>query len=618
MAQLTRLLRYTRRFLSDARYRNRILDTIERHVEGAAHVDLAPTPERVAEARFLNGRRICLIGGCELTFFGEQLAGYGAEVCHSFEHGRPSDPLGELTTPGSLALSEAWDDYVLSITQVFRGMVQRLQLDGLAYGREEQERDLEAVIGNYRQAIAAIRAHSGAPIFLQTYFLGYRPTYGLHEYRSFTSGLSLIELQHAYRLRLYQLAREHAGVYVFDPDLAVAEAGMREALDPEASDGMYDHPTRAGGKLLAEHMIALLAALDPSLRRIKCAVFDLDGTLWAGVLREDGPGGVSVRETFLNVMEQLEARGILLAICSKNDEVELEHLPGLLGERLYGKIVRKHLGWGPKSEALKEIAGALNIGLDTIAFFDDSEFERAEVKANAPSVLVLGPDRIFSSPNMPEFQPLGQVTPEARARTSKYKEQERRREAQQASGEGYHEFLRSSQLRLALRPVASGEASRVFELLQRSNQLNATLGRTTMDALDAYLADPGRYLLRVARLEDRFGDYGLVGVAACAIREDGLQILELAFSCRCAGRGVEQAMVNHLGEVARSLGARSQYIEFVHGPRNQRMFEILLECGFAPAREVSRADGASVRLCRPLSHGAPLEAPDWLTMAPAA
>ena len=477
----------------------------------------------------------------------------------------------------------------------------------------------EAVIGNYRQAIGAIRGRSGAPIFLHTYFLGYRPTYGLHEYRSFASGLSLIQLQHTYRLRLYQLAREHAGVHVFDPDVAVADAGMREALDPDASDGMYDHPTRRGGKILADHMIALLAALEPSLRRIKCAVFDLDGTLWAGVLREDGPGGVSVREPLLNVMEQLEARGFCWRSAprttrrSSRAPARPPRRAPLREDGQEAPRVGPEVG-GVEGDCRRAEHRPRHAGL----------LRRLRVRARrgeGQRALRPGPRAgadFFVAEHAGSLQPLGEITPEARARTSSYKEETQRQEARQASGAGYHEFLRSSRLRLTLRPVASGEVSRVFELLQRSNQLNATLGRTTMDALGAYLADPGRYLLRVARLEDRFGDYGLVGVAACAIQEDGLQILELAFSCRCAGRGVEQAMVNHLGEVARCRGARSQYIRFVHGPRNQRMFEILLECGFAPAREVGPADGASVRLVRPLSSSASLDAPEWLSVAAAA
>jgi FkbH-like protein len=488
-----------------------------------------------------------------------------------------------------------------------------MQVQGIAYNMEEQERDLSSALDNLRQAIQIIREKSAAPIFMFSYVVTYIPVYGLHEYRSMKNGWSLIELLRIFHLRLYQLAREFNSVYVLDPDVAFESVGKNVVLDPNQSNGIFDHFSHDGAKLLVEHFIQHLTVLEPKRRQIKCAVFDLDGTLWAGVIREDGPAGLAVREYYLNTMEILAARGILLAICSKNDAAEEAHLPGLLGKELYAKIVSKQLNWKPKSQALKDIAEDLNIGLNSLAFIDDSPFERAEVAANAPEVLVLTPEQIFRSPNLPEFQPPGEITVESLSRTIKYKQAAARKDAERSSGK-LEDFLRSCELKLDLQPALPTDASRIFELLGRTNQLNATLARTSLGQLKQYLEDAGKFHPLTARLSDRFGDYGLIGFGVARQGRDHWQILELAFSCRAMGRGVERAMLHAFAIDAKAAGAGSVFIDFVCGPRNQQMLEILKECGFRGANDHAPIEGITLRLDLPLGETLTLTAPDWLEM----
>jgi methoxymalonate biosynthesis protein len=610
MSQLSRLLDYGRRFLLDTRFRNQLIDAIEERTRRAAAA--RPPEEELRRLAFLRGRKLFVAAGCEVTFLLEYLAGLGIESAHSYADGRSMDPLAELMTPGSKAFTEAWDYYLLSVAQMIRLPIQRLQTEGMDYTRAEIEADADAVLESYRRPIALIRERSAAPIFLFSYALTYRPGFGLHEYRSMERGWSLVEFLHVYHLRLYEIARRTPGVYVLDVNLALQGPGNDGSIDAAASSGIFDHLSRDGARNLGRHLVQHLSVLEPGLRRVKCAVFDLDGTLWGGVLREDGPAGVVVRIYLLDVMLLLAARGILLAICSKNDAAELEHLPALLGETLYPKIVSRHLSWAPKSTMLKDIAEELNIGLESLAFFDDSAFERAEVLANAPGVRVFTPDDVFESPNMPEFQPLGDVTREALTRTVKYREQATRREAEQSSGQDLSSFLTSCELRLSLHDMTAGETSRVFELLQRTNQLNATLTRTSLEQLRAYAAEPERYVVRVARLADRFGEYGLIGFAACEIGRETWQLLDLALSCRAAGRGVERALLDHLGSLASAAGAGSLAIRFLPGPRNRQMFEILRERGFQTPEQGTLTEGVPVDLTLPLDAGADFAFPEWL------
>jgi FkbH-like protein len=368
-----------------------------------------------------------------------------------------------------------------------------------------------------------------------------------------------------------------------------------------ASDVLGTHVTRLGGELLAERLERMLWALDARSRRIKCAVFDLDDTLWSGVLREDGVDGVFVRHDHLAAMANLASRGILLAVCSKNDPVEAELVAQLLGAELHEKIVSMSLDWEPKSSRLAKLAADLGIGLDTLAFFDDNPRERAEVEMNAPAVLVLPDTDIMAALTMPEFEPGPAITSEAGARSTMYRQQARRSEVEAASASP-EVFLRSLDLRLDLHPPSGDELTRVAELIARTNQLNATMQRTSLAELRAAVEGGGSIV--VACLSDRFGDYGLVGAAVTAVEDDSLRLVELAISCRAMGRSVEHALV---AELVGQLGpGRNLVLDFVATERNGELRRILGEIGFVPS---GSHDGVEALA---LEGGAAVAVPEWL------
>jgi len=612
MGQLKRVFRGGRRFLFNRKYRNMVLDLIQRKTEEGTNHTGAVRHDVRQRLSVLRGKRVNVVAGCELTFLVECLQNFGMKVSHTYVNGRGTDPMTEVLMPGSPALSEPWDYYILSAAQILRRLIRRIQLDCVHYLAKEQDKDLAGVLDNCRQAILAIRKRTSVPIFLFSYVLTYIPTFGLHEYRSMKNGRSLIEFWHLFHLRLYELAREFPATYVLDADLALDDMGKTNAINSEASNGMFDHLSWAGAGVLADHFIQHISIIEPELRRIKCAIFDLDGTLWSGVLREDGPGGVVVQEYFLNTMEILASRGIVLGICSKNDPVEAQHLPGLLGKEVCEKIVTCHLSWKAKSQVLKDISEELNLSLENIAFFDDSPFERAEVAANAPAVMVLSPDRIFECPNMPEFQQLGEITSEAVTRASKYQQAQQRRKAEQSSNR-LDDFLHSCDLEIDITPATPSDLSRIFELLNRAHQLNATLACPSMHQLKEQLDNSTVYHLLVAHLRDHFGDFGLIGFAAVMKSTDAWQVSELAFSCRAAGRGAEQAMLSNIAAEACADGVNSICIDFHPGPSNQQMLTILQDCGFSPSG-TSLVAGKPIRLTRSLHSSDTIKAPEWLTI----
>jgi FkbH-like protein len=313
-------------------------------------------------------------------------------------------------------------------------------------------------------------------------------------------------------------------------------------------------------------------------------------------------------------MEKLHSRGILLAICSKNDPVERSLIPELIGRELFENVVSVNLTWQPKSQILRDIAEELNIGLDSLAFFDDSPFERAEVAANAPEVMVFGPEHLFGCLNRPAFEQPGRMTQESLTRTAKYKQQSKRKEAEKSSGTGLLEFLTSCQLKLELLTPSGADLGRVFELLQRTNQLNATLKRTSLEELKKQSEDSQQYQMMIARLRDKFGDYGLIGFASFKKSRECWQILDFAFSCRSAGRGVEQAILSEASRMARDEGSSAIIIDFCPGPRNQQMFEILKGCGFSGLNGERLEEGISIRLEYVPTPDQSISFPQWIEL----
>ncbi len=611
MGQFYRLATYAKKFLLNRQYRNKVIGIIQRQVEGERHVEATTDTEKYD---WLSKKRMYLVGGCELTFFKDILNAQGVQCYHTFDHGRVSDPLADVQDSHGPLWSFSPDYLLLSQVQLFRRLVGRVQREGWSYERVEQEGDLEEMIRNYDLAIQRIRKEIESPIFIYTYPLEYKPAFGMHEYRSLPKSLSLIELIRAYELRLYQLAKEHSQVFILDNNLALEHSGKTGCIDPENADGVYEHLTRKGARVVGDNLLCQLNAIEPSVRRVKCAVFDLDGTLWSGVLREDGPQGLIVRNQVLTIMHHLATRGIILAICSKNDEVELEHLPGLIGQALLDKIVVKKLNWQPKSFNLREIAGELNIGLDTLAIFDDNPVERAEIQTNAAEVLVLSETDIGTSLKHPAFEPFGQVTPEAFSRVQKYQQQAERQALEKEYKEGvYEDFLLKCQLELTIRPPLAGEISRVHELIQRTNQLNATMRRTTMADLQEYFGKPDQYAFRIALLKDRFGDYGLIGAVIAEKKTTYWEIIELAFSCRAMGKQVEQACLNHLAYTAAEAQAPTLQVHFMKTARNAQMYRILEEVGFSP--HDGKTDSEEITLYRSLSLETMAAYPAWFKIS---
>lgn len=318
-------------------------------------------------------------------------------------------------------------------------------------------------------------------------------------------------------------------------------------------------------------------------KKVKIVVWDLDNTVWAGTLIEDGPGNVTLKPGVREVIEALDARGIVNSVASKNHEdaalAELERL----GLRDY--FVFPMISWGPKSDAVRRIVRSFNVGEDTIAFVDDQPFEREEVRVGNPKVRVYSHDLATDLLAREEFDV--PVTDEARNRRSFYRTEEVRNLALEQSSGDYLAFLKQSQIRVRVALAGSDQIERIHELVQRTNQLNFSGNRYSKSDLHATLSRTDRecYLIDA---QDNYGKYGYVGFAVVRPGEVP-KVVDLAFSCRVQSKRVEHAVLVFLMATYAARGARQIEIFYHSTDRNQQIAQVFpdLECA-----EISR-DGSN-------------------------
>lgn len=336
-------------------------------------------------------------------------------------------------------------------------------------------------------------------------------------------------------------------------------------------------------------------------RTRKCLVVDLDNTLWGGVIGDDGVGGIEIGEgsaageafkAFQFYLRELKERGVLLAVCSKNDEAIaksafLEHPDMVL--RLEDFVAFK-ANWRPKSENIRAMAQELNLGLDAFALVDDNPAERAEVALALPEVAV---------PEMPD-DPAGMlraldrarlfettaISSEDRGRTSAYQALRATRESAPDVTD-VPAFLQSLGMSAQVEPFRPASFERITQLINKTNQFNLTTPRVVQAEVERLAVDPAVVTCTV-RLRDRFADHGLISVAWGRVEEGSLRIEAWLMSCRVLGRGVERLVHNYFLAQARAHGATSLVGEFRPTSRNGLVREHYASLGFTSAARGSR------------------------------
>ncbi len=565
---------------------------------------------------WLRDKKISIISGCELSYVSRILKRAGMDVSHTYENHGAMDPYTELMNPNPSVNVGSSDYIVLSQVQIIRSLITFWERNRGSTSPNHQKKQLESTIQALDWSINKIREVSDSPIWLTTHIWTDNPIFGIHEYRGCGDGMSVNELVLYYKLLLYGLCKKHDSTYVLDVDLALDShgkwpVGSGPRIRPYESLG--GHPEENGAKIIVGHLYHQFCTISKHITKIKCAILDCDNTLWDGVLREDGVDGIKVHKNRLAKLRHLSRRGLILALCSKNDPEDEELILRVLRDNdseMADAIVSTRINWQPKSANISSIVDELNIGKDSVVFFDDNPFERAEVNSVTPEIRVFDAIFIEESTNWPIFHPYGDITSDTGNRFQLYKDESKRKEVEEGFEENdFESFLHSCGLRLEIRSAMSDDLPRVSELIQRTNQMNATLKRFDLLEIRKKFTSDTDHIF-ITKLGDNFGDYGIIGTAICSIEESQISIDELALSCRAMGRKVEHALLEEVVGFCQDNDLMKIGINVQKTSRNHQIISILEECGF----EDSDSEGQIHLYELDVSGRKGREFPPWFTL----
>lgn len=300
-------------------------------------------------------------------------------------------------------------------------------------------------------------------------------------------------------------------------------------------------------------------------KKVKCVVWDLDNTIWLGVLLENDQ--IDLFPGVVEIIKTLDSRGILQSIASKNDYdramSKLEEY-GLAEYFLYPQI-----NWNAKSSSLKNIAQSINIGIDTLAFIDDQPFEREEVTYSLPEVFCISTENLDSLLEMSEMNPRF-ITEDSKIRRLMYLSDIRRKEDEEKFVGPQEEFLATLGMMLTISTAQESDLQRAEELTLRTNQLNTTAYTYSYEELRCF-SQSKQHKLLIAGLADKYGTYGKIGLALVEMGADVWTIKLLLMSCRVMSRGIGTVIINHVCREAKKHGVKLQ-AEFIPNERNRMMY----------------------------------------------
>jgi FkbH-like protein len=497
-------------------------------------------------------------------------AGFAPEI-HVGEYDASAQ---EALDPGS-ALYAFKPDLILLLNWI-EGLSPALCRQFLTLDKEDRDREIERLRRDQAVLLDALRKQSDAPILVNNHPLPAAPTLGILDAQTGSGQADAIACLNA---ALREDSARVQGVHTIDLRRIMSDVGWSGGVD-ERMWHLARAPFTNGALLeIGREIGKFVRALRGGVR--KCLVLDCDNTLWGGVVGEDGLGGIALSQShpgsgFLALQQEaknLAARGVLLALCTKNNredvlEVLNSHPDMLLRER---DFVAMQINWTDKVDNLRAIAAELNIGIDSLVLVDDSVFEIENVRERLPQVATIHLDGKPSThaaklARCGLFDSLS-FSQEDRERSEMYRADKVREELRGKAG-SLEEYLAGLEIVADIGPIAPGQAPRVSQLTQKTNQFNMTTRRLSEADIERMAsAQDGAVYQLTAR--DRASNLGLVGVAAVRYADGRAEITDFLMSCRALGRGLEDALVATIASDARKRAATTIVGRFVATKKNQ-------------------------------------------------
>ena len=471
---------------------------------------------------------------------------------------------------------------------------------------------------------AAHRHSPGASLILHTLSLPDRSPFGLLDLKNERGQRARVEALNA---ALVELVRDRKEVLLLDQERVEARHGKSRVRDDRLWYMAGIPFSESFLQVLAAEYVRMIRPLKGLVR--KCIVLDLDETLWGGVVGEDGLAGIKLGgndapgnayHDFQIGLDGLQRRGVLLALCSKNNPDDvwpvIDSHPHMVLRRSH--FAASRINWRDKASNIVDIARELNLGIDSIVFLDDNPAERALVRQQLPDVLTveMPADPTYFARTLAEldvFESL-ELTDEDRRRGEMYRQSRARREFEEGRNAPTEltSHLESLQIVVNIQKATPFSIARVAQLVNKTNQFNLTTRRYTQAQIQTMVDTPESWAVYTVSVTDRFGDLGLTGVAIVRMGLDAWSIDSFLLSCRVLGRGVEHALLAHIVARAREAGAQRVHGLFIQTAKNAPASGFYADRGFCLIATAPEDDGATayeLELNSPKSQAGP---PTWL------
>ncbi|MCH1430114.1 MAG: HAD-IIIC family phosphatase [Chlamydiales bacterium] len=458
----------------------------------------------------------------------------------------------------------------------------------LYYNKEGKQSVLELFDLTLQSIKAFLQKHSEKRLIVSTLCL---PAMNYHTFIDAAEASSSFALEFELNSRLHELKNSCANLHLLPTNLVFHQLGFKECF---ASKYWYlgrIKYSNSAFKALAKQYKNLETALKNQYKKV--LVLDLDNTLWGGVLGELGPQGISLGseliakayQDFQKAVKSLKDLGVILAICSKNNEADAKEAfdtnPNMV--LAWDDFASLKVNWQAKHENIQEMANELSLGLDAFVFIDDNPVERDLVKSMLPEVTVPDfpkdpcqlPSWFLDSVVYPHF-PKVHLTREDRLKNTLYKQKSAR--SNFAKTKSLKDFLTALEINLTIYKDPAELMSRLSQLTQKTNQFNLTLKRYEEFEIENMIHDPN-YLLLAADYHDKFGGEGVIALIILRISGKTAYIENFLLSCRVIGREVEKALFSQALKLMSSDNIESIRGHYTAGKRNQLIENLLKELG---------------------------------------
>ena len=417
------------------------------------------------------------------------------------------------------------------------------------------------------------------------------PSYSSYGIASMKSNFNLKDMVLYMNKKLQEFSINQNSIFIFDFDAFVSKFGEKNVFN-------YQNYFFGDIKIDLDYIPYFANELIPYIIAQlgiskKCIVLDLDNTLWGGTVGEDGFDGIKLGpqlpgNTYLEFQKNLKAlknRGIILAINSKNNfndaiQVINEHPNMILRKEDFSSIM---INWNNKVSNMYEIAQELNIGLDSIVFFDDDPVNRELMRTSLPDILTVelpkdSSEYVNTLHELPEFS-MFEITDEDSKRSEMYAQQQTRKEFE-ISTPNLEDLLRNLSLELTIKKSNNFTNSRISQLILKTNQFNLTTKRYTAEDILNFTNDEN-IIVGCAQVKDKFGDHGITGVFIIKKLNSSEWFLDtFLLSCRIIGREIEKGILNYIINEAKKNGIKIIKSQYVRTEKNTPIQDFLPNCGF--------------------------------------